>query len=56
MILIIPSEAENVISATECTGLVPALSADDADAQQNLTALCAVHPPQKKKRKPKQSK
>lgn len=34
-------ETANVASATECTGLMPALPRDDA-AEANSAALCAV--------------
>ncbi len=34
--------AENVASATECTGLMPALPPDDA-AQAESAALCGIH-------------
>ncbi len=35
-------ETENVASATECTGLMPALPPDDA-AQAESAALCGIH-------------
>ena len=44
-------ETENVISATECTGLVPAMPLDDPTAERNLASLYAVHPPKKRKHK-----
>ena len=46
-------ETENVISATECTGLVPAMPLDDPQADRNLASLYAVHPPKKRKHKKK---
>lgn len=42
------NEPENVISATECTGLVPALPLNDPAADQELTDLYAVLPPKKR--------
>ncbi len=39
-------EPEDVASATECTGLLPALPADDA-GQRACAALYAVHRPAK---------
>ena len=38
-------EREFVASATECTGLVPALPVDDPDAEKNMARLYAVHAP-----------
>lgn len=38
-------ETEDVASATECTGLMPALTADDG--QRACAALYAVHRPAK---------
>lgn len=35
-------EAEDVASATECTGLIPALPRDDAEADE-AASLYAVH-------------
>ena len=35
-------EAEEVASATECTGLMPALPRDDAE-DENASALYAIH-------------
>jgi len=35
-------EAETVASATECTGLMPALPRDDAE-DENASALYAIH-------------
>ncbi len=35
-------EAEDVASATECTGLIPALPRDDAEANE-AASLYAVH-------------
>ena len=49
-------ETEVVTSATECTGILPALPMDDApDAQQSAAELYAIHAPEKngKKRKRK---
>ena len=48
--------AEDVTSATECTGILPALPMDDApDAQRNAAELYAIHAPKTtgKKRKRK---
>ena len=43
---------EDVTSATECTGILPALPMDDApDAQQNAAELYAIHAPKKTKKK-----
>lgn len=39
------NETEIVASATECTGLVPALPVNDPEADANLTRLYAVHAP-----------
>ena len=45
---------EDVTSATECTGILPALPMDDApDAQRNAAELYAIHAPQKSKKKRK---
>ena len=45
---------EDVTSATECTGILPALPMDDApDAQQSAAELYAIHAPQKSKKKRK---
>ena len=41
-------EDEIVASATECTGLVPALPVNDPEADENLTRLYAVHAPKKR--------
>lgn len=41
-------ETENVASATECTGLVPALPLNDPEADANMTRLYAVHAPKKR--------
>jgi len=41
-------ETEDVISATECTGLVPALPLNDPAADEDLAALYAVLPPKKR--------
>ena len=41
-------ETEDVISATECTGLVPALSLNDPAADEDLAALYALLPPKKR--------
>ena len=38
-------EAEFVASATECTGLFPALPVDDPEAEENMARLYAVHAP-----------
>ena len=41
-------EGEDVISATECTGILPALPMDDApDAQQSAAELYAIHAPKR---------
>ena len=47
-------ETEVVTSATECTGILPALSTDDAlEAQRNAAELYAIHAPRKNKKKRK---
>ena len=47
-------ESEVVISATECTGILPTLPMDDApDAQQSAAELYAIHAPKKSKKKRK---
>ena len=49
-------ETEDVTSATECTGILPALPMDDApDAQRAAAELYAIHAPKmtRKKRKRK---
>ena len=38
-------ETEFVASATECTGLFPALPVDDPEAEDNMARLYAVHAP-----------
>ena len=40
-------EMETVASATECTGLVPAISGDGGE--ETLRALCAVQPAKRSK-------
>ena len=48
---------EDVASATECTGILPALPMDDApDAQQSAAELYAIHAPRKTKEKRKRSR
>lgn len=42
------NQAEDVASANECTGLVPALPVNDPLADQDLTDLYAVLPPKKR--------
>lgn len=42
------NETENVISATECTGLLPALPMDDPEADENTARLYAVHAPKRR--------
>lgn len=42
------NETENVSSATECTGLFPALPLNDPEADENLARLYAVHTPKKR--------
>lgn len=45
---------EDVTSATECTGILPALPMDDApDAQRNAAELYAIHAPKQSKNKRK---
>lgn len=39
---------ENVASATECTGLVPALPVNDPDAVEDLTRMYAVLTPKRR--------
>ncbi len=39
-------ETEDVISATECTGILPALPMDDApEAQERAARMYAIHAP-----------
>ena len=38
-------ETEFVASATECTGLFPALPVDDPEAEEDMARLYAVHAP-----------
>lgn len=42
------NEREIVASATECTGLMPALPTDDPDAQEQCARIYAVHAPGKR--------
>ena len=35
----------STVSATECTGLFPALPVDDPEAEENMARLYAVHAP-----------
>ena len=45
-------ETEDIASATECTGILPALPMDDApNAQQNAAELYAIHAPKKNQKK-----
>lgn len=44
------NEIENVASATECTGLMPALPADMPDGDENTARLYAIHAPEKKRK------
>ena len=45
-------EPEDVISATECTGILPALPMDDApDAQRRAAEMYAIHAPGPGKKK-----
>jgi len=41
-------ETENVASATECTGLVPALPMNDPQADEEMARLYAIHEPKKR--------
>ena len=41
-------ETEDVISATECTGLVPALPLNDPAADEDLADLYAILPPKQR--------
>ena len=44
--------AEDVISATECTGILPALPMDDApEAQESAAELYAIHAPKMNRKK-----
>lgn len=45
------NEVENVISSTECTGLMPALPVDDPEANESAARLYAIHAPQRRKDK-----
>lgn len=45
-------EIENVASATECTGLLPALPVDEPEAQADAARLYAIHAPEAKEKKP----
>lgn len=42
------NETENVISATECTGLLPALPLNDPEADENTARLYAIHGPKRR--------
>ena len=44
-------EMENVISATECTGLLPALSVKNPEPDENVARLYAIHAPERRKTK-----
>ena len=44
-------ETENVISATECTGLLPALSVENPEPDENAARLYAIHAPKRRKTK-----
>ena len=46
---------QDVASATESTGLVPALPHDDPQADRDLTELYAVLPPKKRPKHKKKS-
>jgi len=41
-------ETENVASASECTGLIPALPVNDPDAMEDLAQMYAIHAPKKR--------
>lgn len=41
-------ETENVISATECTGLLPALPVNDPEGDENTARLYAIHAPKRR--------
>ena len=41
-------DREIVASATECTGLIPALTDDDPDAELNEAELYGIHAPKKR--------
>ena len=48
---------EDISSATECTGILPALPMDDApNAQRNAAELYAIHAPRMTKEKRKRKK
>lgn len=42
------NETEIVASATECTGLMPALNVDAPDLDENIARLYAIHAPDSK--------
>lgn len=42
------NETEIVASATECTGLMPALNVDAPDLDENIARLYAIHAPDPK--------
>lgn len=45
-------ETEDVVSATECTGILPALPMDDApEAQRSAAEMYAIHAPRKGRKK-----
>lgn len=45
------NEVENVISSTECTGLMPALPVDDPEGNESAARLYAIHAPQRREKK-----
>lgn len=49
-------EIENVASATECTGLLPALPVDEPEAETNTARLYAIHAPESKEKKSRRRK
>lgn len=46
-------EIENVASATECTGLLPALPVDEPEAEADVARLYAIHAPEPRQKKPR---
>ncbi len=45
------NENENVISTTECTGLMPALPVNDPEADESTARLYAIHAPKRRDKK-----
>lgn len=41
------NETENVISSTECTGILPALPQDEQEAGESAARLYGIHAPRR---------